>query len=345
MGPDPCATDAGAGPTQLVCAPACGSINFTVANGAVFWTEKATGNVKSVPTAGGRATVLATAQAAPGPIAVEGSSVFWVVGGEKTIMKKDLSGGMPKVFVAATTVTEVLGGENDIGALLVDQGSLYFGRYTLALRVPTTGGTMPKVIGRSPETDLGKPAAFAIDDAHLYQTESDHSAVTREALDGTQNGLLEDGVTRQPLAPDRIAISQGDLLLDAIAVDNGIVIWANGNNLRGKPVGAGEHEFFLPLATTSAETLVTGFVVSDDTVYLGWSPRNQAGVRDEGAIMKVPLQAPVPVGEDGGVPEATTIATEQLGPGQLAADATHIYWRTADCKIMKLAKAAAGFTP
>jgi hypothetical protein len=32
------------------------------------------------------------------------------------------------------------------------------------------------------------------------------------------------------------------------------------------------------------------------------------------------------------------IATDQQSPSQFAADATNIYWRTADCKIMKLTK-------
>jgi hypothetical protein len=32
------------------------------------------------------------------------------------------------------------------------------------------------------------------------------------------------------------------------------------------------------------------------------------------------------------------IAMNQMNPSQFAADAAAIYWRTADCKIMKLAK-------
>jgi hypothetical protein len=40
----------------------------------------------------------------------------------------------------------------------------------------------------------------------------------------------------------------------------------------------------------------------------------------------------------GGLATPVIIATDQQSPSQFAADATNIYWRTTDCKIMKLAK-------
>jgi len=64
----------------------------------------------------------------------------------------------------------------------------------------------------SPTSDMGQPGAFALDATHLYQTELNHQAISRETLDGTQDGLLEDGATRVVLAPDRIAVSQGGLV-------------------------------------------------------------------------------------------------------------------------------------
>src|SRR5678809_706379 len=108
---------AGAGPVELVSAPGCGAIDFVLREGAVFWTEEAAGTVKSISTGGGRATVIATAQTTPRAIAVDASSVFWVAG--QTIMKKPRVGGSAAVLVAATTTAEILGGENDINALLV----------------------------------------------------------------------------------------------------------------------------------------------------------------------------------------------------------------------------------
>lgn len=344
------ACDAGPCPTELVSAPGCednGSLNaidLVVADGVVFWTNKHAGTVNSIPTMGGPHRLIASGRPS-GPLAVDGTSIFWV-DGAKTIMKAPVAGGSAQVFVQATHVPEVSGTENDINALLVDQGTLFFGRFTEALKVSTAGGT-PTRIGLSP--DLGKPAAFAIDATHLYQTEIDHLAVSREALDGTQNGFLEGDMTRQRFAPDRIAVSQGDLVLDAIAVVNGNVIWTNLNIIHSKPVDASEHDLFLPIAGTVPSSKITGFVVSDETIFLG-----EAGFGKVNVVEKVPLLAPQPAllgggaadagGADGGAVNDEALATpvvianEQMSASQFAADATNIYWRTKDCKIMRLAK-------
>jgi hypothetical protein len=173
---------------------------------------------------------------------------------------------------------------------------------------------------------MGQPAAFALDATHLYQTEINHQAVSRETLDGTQNGLLEDGTTHVMLAPDRIAVSQGELVLDAIAVLSGNVIWADGSSIKSKPGGADEHMSFTVIANDAGFNPISGFVISSNKIYLGESSDNNVQV--------LPLTAP----GDAGAPSTTVIAMNQMNPSQLAADATNIYWRTADCKIMKLAK-------
>jgi hypothetical protein len=323
----PSCADAGA-PVQLASAPGCGSLNLVVAKDTVYWTEKANGTLKSIPTCGGAITTIATAQPSPGPLAVDAASIFWV-NSQRTIMKKALAGGNPTSFVAATTETEKTGFENEIDALLVDHGILFFGHSSSAMKVPTDGSAAPKTIGFSPVTYRGRPGAFAIDETHLYQTEIDHVSISREALDGNQNGLVVDGMgTRQSLLVDRIAVSQTFLVVDAIDVVNGQVIWAKSNLIYAKPVGKLEGDSFLPIARTSTATSVTGFVVSEDTIYLGQN--------DD--IQKVPLSVALPPDADAGVPEPAVIASDQPAPSQFAADAVNIYWRTADCKIMKLTK-------
>jgi hypothetical protein len=358
--PVPTSCDAGPCPVELVSAPRCldhtkGGIHLVVVDGTLFWTNKHAGTVNRIPTMGGSITVLASGRPSPGPLAVDETSIFWV-DGNKTIMKMPRDGGPPKLVVAATTVPEIDLTENDINGLLVDHGTLFFGRFISAFRVSTSGGT-PTEIGRSADNhqlpkktpDNGKPTAFAIDVTHLYQTEDTHDAVTREALDGTQNGLLEDRMTRVKLAPDRIGVSLGSLLLDAIAVVNGNVIWADGELIESEPVGALENDAIFHIAATSQSTSVTGFVVSGDTIFLGEADFNKVNL-----VEKVPLSAPqsAPLGAgatdagdaDGGAADAdapatpVVIATDQLSPSQFAADATNIYWRTDDCKIMRLAK-------
>jgi hypothetical protein len=307
----------GSGPVQLVSDPGCGSIDLVVANETLYWTEKAKGLVSSIPVAGGTAAPVAMAQAMPGPIAVDQAAVYWGNDGDKTVMKRPLPTGAAAIFVTANA--------DVVNALLVDSGTLYVGRGLSAQKVATSGG-MPTTIMTSPPDDMGLPGAFALDATHLYQTEINHQAVSRETLDGTQNGLLGDRMTHVMLAPDRIAVSQGELVLDAIAVLSGNVIWADGSSIKSKPVGADELMSFTVIANDAGFNPISGFVVSGGKVYLGESSDNNVEV--------VPVSSP----GDAGAPTATVIAMNQMNPSQFAADATAIYWRTADCKIMKLAK-------
>ena len=252
----------------------------------------------------------------PGPLAVEATAVYWGNDGDKTVMKQPLPTGSASVFVPANG--------DVVNALLVDSGVLYIGRGYSAQKVPTSGGT-PTTLSTSPMMDLGLPGAFALDATHLYQTEKSHEAISRETLDGLQDGLLSDGVTRMALAPDRIAVSVAELVTDAIAVQNGNVIWIDGQHINYKGVDQGEHGSFSQLVDVADFNPITGFVISDNKVYLGESSDNNIEM------------APLMLGVTGGV-SATVIASGQTNAAQFAADATNIYWRTDDCKIMKLAK-------
>ena len=300
---------------QLVSDPGCGSINLVVVGGTLYWTEKTKGTVNSVSVTGGAPHVLATGQAMPGPLAADQSAVYWGNAGDKTVMKQPLPTGAASVFVPANG--------DVVNALLVDSGVLYIGRGYSAQKVATSGGT-PTTLMTSPTSDLGLPGAFALDATHLYQTEISHQAISRETLDGMQNGLTGDGVTRVALAPDRLAVSVGELVTDAIAVQSGNVIWVDGSKIEYKGVDVGEHGSLAVLANDAGFNPISGFVVSGNQVYLGESSDNDIQV------------APLSFGAMAA--DATVIATGQTNPAQFAADATNIYWRTDDCKIMKLAK-------
>jgi hypothetical protein len=320
--------DGGAGVTQLASETGCGTINLVVVGETLYWTERTTGTVKSVPTVGGLPTVIERGQNNPGPIAVDGDWVFWANAGSKNIMKKVGAGVPAIVFVPPTTVPEVLGGENDINALLVSPGTLYFGRYTSALKV-MTGGGKPILIGQSPDSDLGRPGAFALDGDYLYQTELGHAAISRELTDGSQDGFLEGSMIKQPHAPDRIAVSQGQLLTDAIDVAYGYVIWADGSVIKGKGVAQGEGDPWTVMAVAAGFNDVTGFVVSGNAIYFGEAVTNDIEV--------APLNLD-PTANAAAPPTGTVIATNQSNAGQFAADDKNIYWRTDQCKIMKMAK-------
>lgn len=305
----------------LVSAPECGGMDLAVRDDTLFWTEKTKGTIKSIPTAGGPTSVIASNQGSPTVIAVDPTGIYWIASSNKAVVTRPRVGGSVRILVPATAVPEVFGVENDINAMLVESGTLFFGRYTFALKIPVTGGVAPAVIGMSPLEDLGKPSAFAIDAKYLYQTEIFHQAVSRETTDGKQNGLLEDGVTRHPFAPDRIAVSQGSLLVDAIARWGDSVVWADGPTILRKAVDASERTPSLRVASTMGGNDVTGFVVSGDKIYFG-----------EGGSSRTIQVASLPSGEP------TVIATSQINPRHFAADAGNIYWATDDCTIMRFPK-------
>lgn len=308
----------GGGLVTLARGSGCGAVHLVVSAGRLYWTEQDAGTVKSVSTQGGAVTMIATGQTTPGALAVDSASLFWVAGGLKTIMKKPLAGGNASSFLPPSMAPETFGDENRINALLVESSTLYFGRFTFAFKMPTAGG-MPKVLMQSPSLDQGRPAAFALDSTRLYQTEGAHLAVSREKLDGTQEGFLEDGA-KAPFAPDRIAASQSSLLLDAIAVVDNRVIWAAGPSIESKPVDAQEGSEATIITSTINGNDVTGFAVTGNDVYFG-----EAGTD---TVERASLQ--------GGT--ATIVVAGQSHPTQFAADDQNVYWATADCKIRKWSK-------
>lgn len=333
-GPACSADDAGAaggggagddgGVVLLASASPCQGLDLVVSGDTLYWTEEATGLVRSVPTSGGAPTTIASGQVAPGALAVDGTSIYWVSGDRyQDIMKRSLACAAPSVFVPSEMLPDPLGRENQVNALLAANGWLYFSRYIYTYKVMTDGSGPPIPIGESPDSDRGSAGAFALSGTYLYQVELYHSAVSRERIDGKQNGLLEDGLTKQPLAPDRIATSQQELVTDAIAVVDDHVGWAAADSLWRKPGNTLDKDPANPpilIAQSSGGHDITGFAVSGTTVYFGEYSANT-------------VQA---VDFYGGAPR--TVATGQSAPGQFAVDDKNVYWRTIDCQIVKHAK-------
>jgi hypothetical protein len=328
-GAKPGASDAGTPtPTELVSSPGCGSIRLVVSNGTLYWTNKTAGTVNSLPTTGGMPKVIAMGQNLPNPVAVDGASIYWGNDGDRTVMKQALMNGTAAALVPAPADADP---KNVVNALLVDKTTLYVGRGLDTYKVPTTGGMLVQ-LSHSPVGDSGYPSAFALDATHLFQTESAHNAISREALDGTQNGLLETGVA-QALAPDRISVSRAGLVTDAIALSGNHVVWANLNGIETHDKDQTEKESTLSIIANSAGyQAITGFVISGNKIYLAESSDNNVQV--------VALSFEVDAGD---APVGKVIATQQTNAGELAADDTSIYWTTIEtpgtaCKIMKLAK-------
>jgi hypothetical protein len=271
----------------------CGAMALAVAGGTLYFTDQDHGTVSSVATAGGAAAkILAMTQAMPLAIVADDTGVYWANQGDNTIMKAALPAGTVTTLTTATAPVQ---------GLAVRAGVLFFSRAMDVLKISTAGGAAPTPVGSS----VGKPIALALDATMVYWNADLEAAVQRHPQDGS-------GMT----AP--IAESQGSLLLNAIDIVGGQVIWASAGTITSKagPTSTKDDASHLIVGTANSDT-VTGFVATDTTVYLG----------EDGQVEKAPLPT---------ANEATVIAKGQPEPSSFAADATHIYWRTKDCAILKL---------
>src|SRR5450432_1926950 len=165
-------------PTVLMSDIGCGPARLVVSGGTLYWTSSMLGTVNSISTGGGTRKVIAMAQNLPNALAVDGTSIYWGNDGDRTVMKQPLASGTAAVLVPAPTDTDP---KNVVNALLIDKTTLYIGRGLDTYKVPTTGGTLVQ-LSHSPAADVGYPSAFALDATHLFQTESGHSAISREVL-------------------------------------------------------------------------------------------------------------------------------------------------------------------
>jgi hypothetical protein len=307
------------GPVQLASASPCRGIDLVVSEGTLFWTEEATGKVMSIPTAGGCPTVIASDQNNPGAIAVDDMFIFWVAEDKKVIKRRAREGGTENVFVPMSAPSDTFPATgNNINALLVANKTLFYGRFTDVFRIPTDGSELPQVIAIN--TMFGVPQAFVLDSKYLYQVEGYTTAVTRERIDGTQVGLTESGI-KVPFAPDPIAVGQTDLLTDTIGFLDDHVVWAAGSAILRDMHSTMDNFPTFVVKTTLGGSSVTGFVITNYDVYFG-----------EGGANTVQVSAAYDN------PTPRIVATDQMSPSQFAADAQNVYWRTADCRIMKLAK-------
>jgi hypothetical protein len=317
-------------PTELVSVTGCGNLRLVVSGGKVYFTNKLAGTVSSVAVTGGAPTVIAMTQNTPNSIAVDDTSVYWGNDGDRTVMKEAIASGTAAIFVPAPTDTDTM---NVANALLVSGTTLYIGRGVDTYKMATSGGAMTQ-LSHSPDADKGYPGAFALDATHLYQPELQHDAISRETLDGLQDGFLEGDVTRQTLAPDRIAVSRSSLVTDAIAISGQNVVWANGVNVEFHDKDKDEKEGTLSVVTSTAGFhALSGFLISDGKLYLGETEDNNVEV------------VPLSFTPSANPPTPTVIAMNQANAAEFAADDTSIYYMTltrADatgvCKIMKLPK-------
>ncbi|HEX4404321.1 MAG TPA: hypothetical protein VH560_05805 [Polyangia bacterium] len=322
-------------PAQMAAMPGCGAAHLVVGGGTLYWTERATGAVKSLATTspGGAPTLVASGQSMPGVLAVDDTNVYWANDGDKSLEKAPVAGGAPVPLPATPDL---------VSGVVANGGTLYYGAGASTYKL-APGGTTPTTLMSFASCKASHTGAIALDADYLYQTDYINLFLSRERNDGTQSVTspcsTDAAVPPQIAAPTTISHSQGELFQGALDVVDGELVWADNSNLYGKPVDGTTSTGAPTLATTANAGVVTGFIVRGSNIYIGESGVNEG----TGDTIEV---APLDPG-DAGTGIATIIATTSGTVSDLATDATHVYWvvtssapdgGAAACAIMSLAQ-------
>lgn len=298
-------------PRQLNVSASCGSIRLTAAGQVLYWTEKASGKVSSVPAAGGQApTELATGQKNPTQIAADETAVYWVNEGDgtassSTLMKK-LPTQAPVVLATSPDATPIL-------AVAVHAGRVYYGLGHDVHSLSALDGSDDIIVGTATNYDIdfpvglpsGEPAALAVTDTFVFWTTAERQGVEREDV---MEGQLPNGTDTSGYR--ELGESQGSLVLHDIGAKGRFAYWANGANVFRASEAPPE-----PIAQLLDFSSVVSLAISDSQIYLA---------TDTGEILRHSL-AP-----DVATPPAL-LAVEQNGLLSVAVDDANVYWATDDC--------------
>jgi hypothetical protein len=301
----------------------------------------------------GKACVVGTCMTAPTTLttiagcttvrlAAKGDTLYFTDGAHGSVRKIPIAGGMP---------SDIVTGQMNPYALVVDATNVYFGNDgDFTLRLAPLAGTTAKTIstGMTAGTKglaLAGNVLFYGDSHNLNSVTAAENSTptvlgqgdtggkglpTEIALDAT-NVYYTDanafGVQRHPQVGtgDSVAMigSQGELLMSAIAVQAGNMYFANGSNLDSELVTAAQASggSYATITSSVQGFNFTGFTMNSTDVYLG-----EDGFVETSAVA---------VGST-----ASIIAVNQPMPQSFVVDGGNVYWVTLDashnCTIEKL---------
>ena len=314
-------------------------------------------NVCSPTCATGKACVMGTCLAAPTTLVTfNGCSTVRLAVKSDTLYYTDTkAGAVRKIPTAGGTPSDVVTGQPQPYALLVDANNVYFGNLTdntLKL-VPIGGGTAKTITtgaqGATRGLAMNNDLLFYADGHNLNSitpAENSTPTVLGQGDDGGKglpaeicvddtNVYYTDsnafGVERHPQVGtgDSIAMagSQGDIVMTAIAVQAGNVYWANGVTLAAKPIDADKQSSYASAAVSDEGGNFTGFALNATDIYLG----------EDGFVETTKLGS-----ADG---STTLLAANEPSPQSFVLDTKAVYYVTSDgnadetkrvCKIEKL---------
>lgn len=322
-------------------------------------------NTCSPACATGKACVMGTCMTAPTTlVTITGCSTVRLAVKSDTLYYTDTkAGAVRKIPTAGGTPSDVVTGQPQPYALLVDATNVYFGNLmdnTLKL-VPTGGGTAKTITtgtqGATRGLALNNNLLFYADGHNLNSIKPAESSTPTVLGQGDDGGkglpaeiCVDDttvyytdsnafGVERHPQVGtgDSIAMagSQGDIVMTAIAVQAGTVYWANGVTIAAKPITADKQSSYMSATTTQEGGNYTGFALNATDFYLGENVMNADGS----------FTGYVETAKFGGDGTATLLAANEPSPQSFVLDSKGVYYVTIDgntdeskqvCRIQKL---------
>ena len=156
-------------PVQMAILPGCGIAHLAALDGSLYWTEQATGAVKSLAeaTPGGTPIVLASNELLPGAIAVDESGVSWSDDGDFSIVHSTVGGGARTKLLTASAA---------VSGLIARAGIIYYGAGASTYAVtPLSNATPDAAMDAAATVDAAMDAAATADAA------TDAAAATADA--------------------------------------------------------------------------------------------------------------------------------------------------------------------
>lgn len=321
----------GAKPKTLATATGCGGGARLATDGKnVYWTEKTTGKVRSVPVAGGTVVDVATGQLAPTQIAVDASGVYWVNQGtdaaaSSTLVKKTLTAAAaaaPTVLVTAKGTTKLLG-------LAVNKGLVYYSETTNVHQVTLDAQdkvTKDIMVGIAVNYDEGKmevsgmPVGIAANDGFVvWTTPIDRRGVESHTIVPVTNA------TDNKTGYGKLGKSVGALLESGdVALDATHGYWVDGSRVERGGLTTTNGIYEVVASAPDGENF-TAFAVGGAKMYASSSG---------GRILTHSLLPPADPNNDTALP--TPIARDQKDVSSVTTDAANVYWITGECVIGSL---------
>lgn len=308
------------GGARTILASSQNEANSIVLQGnSLFWVEGVccatgqVGRIKRVPLAGGQVSVVIGDILAPnGRLAASSATLYWIEGGALLasegigrIRKAPIQGGSP------TTMASGILSTSNLPSVISGQ-YIYFGDKAAIKKLSLDGG-FPEILYSIAinQNDVGFISDIATDDAFLYWTESNYSAVRRMPISGGIVTTLSSSFTSR---------------VQQIALANGFVYWAeelpSGDSIIKMPVAGGP-----PNTIASNIQGLTGLEVDSNSAYFA--------EYETGDIRKVSV--------NGGTVTTLFDGSAFHSPSSITQDQTHIYW-SHQTQVARVSKNGGGIT-